>query len=343
MQSYLKQLTEFSESKGRAVRMQNVKHYCELIDRVGRAFEVEASFGISPKIMLFPEASFAGYPPLGLPLKEWIKCGCTQMPGEETDLLAEKAKQFGIYIGGNSYEAPDDWPGCYFNCSFIIGPKGKVVLKYRRIQSLWSGITPHDILDDYVKKDVPLFPVLDTKLGRIAIFPCGEINFPEIARCFMLNGAEVFLHTTGEPRGEVEWFQEMGKRSRAYENKTYLASANRGNPDCHGGSAIFDYNARVLARANTPGETYISAIIDIDALRRIRNTWGYSSFPARLRLEVYASSYQKVVCPANRFLRKPRERLTKFGKIPPEIRKNLVKNKYISEIEDTTGYVDITK
>ena len=50
------------------------------------------------------------------------------VPGEETDMLAAKAKQYGTYIAAQALENDPDWPDLFFNTGFIINPQGKIIL-----------------------------------------------------------------------------------------------------------------------------------------------------------------------------------------------------------------------
>ncbi|MBT6962008.1 MAG: hypothetical protein HOA00_12760, partial [Rhodospirillaceae bacterium] len=86
-------------------------------------------------LVVFPEFNLQGFP-LGESSAEWIEKACFQIPGcAPVERLQKIAQKFGIYLGANAYEAPPEWPGRYFNCSFLIDPSGDIVLKYRRIST----------------------------------------------------------------------------------------------------------------------------------------------------------------------------------------------------------------
>lgn len=307
----------FDTSRAREIMKENLAHYVSIIDRV-------ATRG---KIIVFPEMSIGGFPRANRPVKEWMDIGSIYIPGEETDILADKAKQYGSYIVINQYELDDDWPGRYFNTTFMIDPKGKIALRYRKICTVIST-NPHDILDDYIKKygERALFPVVDTPLGKLGCITCCDITFPETSRCVVMNGAEVLLHPTGEPHAAHRAGWECAKRARAFENMVYLASANVGGTVdkfgiqmYHGYSEIIDYYGRVLGRIDGGGEASISTTINIDGLRRERLTRGRM---VQLRAEVYASYYQRSFWPVNQFLKKPMEHLSEEN----EVRKKAIEN-----------------
>ncbi|MDG6922855.1 MAG: hypothetical protein JRN67_06125, partial [Nitrososphaerota archaeon] len=184
-------------AESRIRRKANLGRALELLDR--RCGGRRAG---SMKIAVFPEFFLAGIPSKET-AKEWIEKACIETPGEETDRFGEYARKYGLYIAGNAYAVDRDLPGAYFNTSFVIDPQGKIVSIYKRNHSSYCS-TPGDLWDEFLKKKGydALFPVVDSPLGKLACFPCGEINFPEVARMFRMKGTEVLLHPTGEPYGE---------------------------------------------------------------------------------------------------------------------------------------------
>ena len=169
-----------------------------------------------------------------------------------------------------------------------------------------------DVLDEYVNRygEDQLFPVVDTPFGRLGCLTCYDINFPEVARCLALNGAEILLHPTSEGRApfmlEDVGGWEIGKRSRAYENLCYLISANQGQflgsdfptDRMRGRSQIIDFTGRVINIGETTGEVIIQADIEMERLRQKRAQM-QMNFVAQLQTEVHARQYaRKTMWPA---------------------------------------------
>jgi predicted amidohydrolase len=265
------------------------------------------------KIAVFPEFFLTGWP-LQESAERFMQKSCCQIPGEETEQLSEQARAFGIYIAANLYEIDDEWPGCWFNCSFIINPEGKVVSKYRRLHTLF-GVSPYDLLEEYLKKYTikDIFPVVETPVGRIAAYPCGEILLPEVARGFVFNGAEILLHCMGGGIPEGSLWDNM-RIVRAAENTAYLASACSGlflgapygTHVSEGGSTIFDYEGRALCRARGPGETTIGTTIDINALRHYRTNVVAGKMLTRLKPDLYQLIYNSItISVPNAFVNQP--------------------------------------
>ncbi|MCB2106427.1 MAG: hypothetical protein KDE14_01945 [Rhodobacteraceae bacterium] len=262
------------------------------------------------KLITFPEM-FLTLAPVGWPrgVKGWLDVGCVEVPGPELEPLFQFARDYGVYIGANCYEYDPKWPMRYFNCSFLINTKGEVVLKYRRLHSHISP-SPHDFLDQYVQTEGwdALFPVADTELGRISMFPCMEISKPEVARMFAMKGAEVLLHPTGDSPDFPGW--TACKLARAFENNCYVVSTNCGGwvskrgyleSTNAGGTKIIDYMGNVINEAKPSGESMKArGLIDIEQLRAHRHTRNSFNMIAQLRTELY-TEYKRTITAPNRF------------------------------------------
>ena len=288
------------------------------VERIGELIDYVTAFGNSDvRLVVLPEYAInARWQRLSV--EEWMQLA-TPIPGPYTDLLAAKAQQRNVYIAANMMEVHPDFPGRFFNTSFLVGPSGEILIKHwKNNNNAWvfPYTTPSDIYTEFVERfgREALFPVARTEIGNIGLLTCGELGFPENARCTMMNGAEVLLHLTSEPtnlsHGDVRNWEGL-RTARAYENKCYLAMANigifegasRGTHGSHGDSAIHNFDGTVLNKVVGPGETTIKGPIDLDALRRAR---GKPFHPVTLRAELYAIEYTNFVgWPNDRFAVEP--------------------------------------
>ncbi len=262
------------------------------------------------KLVTFPEM-FLTLAPVWRNRKssDWLELACVEVPGPELEPLFAAAREAQIFIGANVYEYDPKWPGRYFNCSFLISPEGEVALKYRRLHSTLTP-SPHDFLDDYVDAlgwDA-LFPVADTEIGKIAMFPCREITFPEVARMFALKGAELLIHPTNDSADFPGW--TACKQARALENNCYLISTNAGGwvskrgfleTTNAGGTIMVDYMGSIFEEVRPAGESMKArGLIDIEQLRGHRHSGNVLNVIAQLRTELY-TEYKKTITPPNRF------------------------------------------
>jgi predicted amidohydrolase len=267
-------------------------------DRLAGLIEAACGVPTPPKLVVFPEFAMQG-PPLGRAVGEWIDWACSTIPGPLTEPLQALAQKHGIFIAGNMFEAPAEWPGRYFNSSFIIAPSGEVILNYRRVNTA-AFPSVHDFMTEYLAAtpQEKVFPVVDTELGKLCIIPCGEIVVPEVARAMMMQGAEVILHPTNSKYSQG---QEAAKIARVTENMVYLVSANVAGPIgfspdnaiLGGRSHIIDHHGNTLAYMEDAGESIsVSAEIDIEALRADRWTdSGLENPHLRARYEMYVPYY----------------------------------------------------
>ncbi len=252
------------------------------------------------KLVVLPEYFLTGFP-FGESLSQWKEKACISIEDELFTQMKEFCIQNSIFLSGNFYETDANFPDLYFQSSFIIDDEGKLILRYRRLNSMFAP-TPHDILDDYIKVygEESLFPVADTKLGKLACIASEEILYPEIARCLMMRGAEVFLHSSSETGSPQLTHKEVAKRARAIENMSYVVSANSGgiagidipSSSTDGGSKIVHFEGHILSEANTGESMVANSNIDILALRDYRSKVSMQNYNARQRFELYASSYQ---------------------------------------------------
>lgn len=266
--------------------------------------------GPSVRLVVLPEYFMTGYP-VGDTIEGWAHKAAIAESGPEYEALSAIAQKYNIWLCGNAYESDTNFPGYYFQACFIIGPGGDVVLRYRRLISMFAP-TPHDVWDRYVDLygAESIFPVVDTEIGKLACCASEEILFPEIVRAHALRGAEVILHPTSEVASPELTPKEIARRARAVENLVYVVSANsagvhgEGIPahSVDGMSKIVDYKGRVLVSAAT-GETMAAhAEVDLAALRAHRRKPGMPNYFARQRLELFADVYGSSVYPAGTLL-----------------------------------------
>lgn len=270
------------------------------IERIGSEIAPSIAFiGRDTRLVVLPEYVLTGHP-IGHGVEQWSELAAVDVDGPEHAALGAVAQANNIFLTTNLYERDELFPGLYFQSQVVHDPSGEVVLRYRRLNSVFTP-TPHDVLDTWIDAYGPesLFPVADTEIGRLACIASEEILFPEVARCLAMRGAEVFLHSTSEVASPEITMKDVGKRARAQENVAYVVSANtagiEGSPipgaSTDGGSQVVGYDGRVLVQASTGPSMVANAEIDLAALRRARNRPGMGNLHARNRFDLYAAEY----------------------------------------------------
>jgi predicted amidohydrolase len=255
--------------------------------------------GSDVRLVVLPEYFLTGFP-LGESIAVWSEKAAIDPDGPEYAALGQIAHDQQIFLSGNCYERDPHFPGLYFQVSFVIDPTGQVVLRYRRLNSMFAP-TPHDLWERFLEIYGPesVFPVASTAIGRLACIASEEILFPEVARCLVMRGAEVLIHSSSEVSSPELTQKNIAKMARALENLAYLVSANSAGIEgiaipfasVDGGSKIVDYTGRVLVEAGQGESMAAYAEIDLAALRRYRRRPGMNNLLSRQRFELYARSY----------------------------------------------------
>jgi predicted amidohydrolase len=160
------------------------------------------------------------------------------VPGPSTQFLGELAARLRVWIVAGIYERDG---GRVYNTAVLLGRDGALTGKYRKVclpdEEIEGGITPGS---DY--------PVFDTDFGRIGLFICWDVHFPEVARELASRGAEVlFLPIWGG--------NELLAQARAVENQVHLVASGY---DFRTG--IFDPTGRRIADASTDPEVIVAEV-----------------------------------------------------------------------------------
>jgi predicted amidohydrolase len=270
------------------------------IQRVGEQIAASKRFvGQDLRLVVLPEYFLTGFP-MGESAGAWAQKAALEIDGPEYQALGAIARASEIWLAGNAYERDPHFPGLYFQTSFIIAPAGGVILRYRRLVSLFAP-SPYDVYDRYVAAygvDA-LFPVVDTDLGRLAAVASEEILYPEIARAHALRGAEVLVHSSSETGSNLATPKGIAKLARAQENLAFVVSANSAGIEniaipkssTDGGSTIIDYRGLILAEAGYGESMVAHAEIDIAALRRWRRRPGMGNMLSRQPTGLWAQAY----------------------------------------------------
>src|SRR5712692_601247 len=251
----------------------NLEHLSHLV----KAAAWLSSLDLPVRLIAFPEGALQAFNDevLDLDHVQFARECAIDIPGEETEELGKIARTYDAFIIAQAKARHPALPDRFFNVGFILNPKGEVILKHYTVS--------------------PLFPL-------------------EHARALALNGAEVVYRASyPHPATGNEMF-EIQSRARALDNNMYLVAPNMGTYylfpdettpiDTFGGrSYIIDYKGRIVGKQEYgAGSTYVSGVIDIEALRDHRARAQWDNWMKDLRTELYQLLYEKPIYPKNLYL-----------------------------------------
>jgi len=209
-------------------------------------------------IICFPELATTGY---SLNAK-WRRYAET-VPGQTSNRLASLAHEFGFYLISGIVER-DARSERIFDSTVLLGPEGDLVGVYRKVH-LWAKerkyFTPGS-----------QFPVFKTKVGRVGLGVCYDLEFPESARALALQGAEIIFYSSAQP-SYFKRHVDNYLRSRAAENCVFVAHSNRigreGDLTFFGQSQILSPTLRTLARKES-GTGFAMASVNLRGIYSLR-------------------------------------------------------------------------
>jgi predicted amidohydrolase len=200
---------------------------------------------------------------------------------------AAEAARADIVLAGGFCELGEE--GSVYNSAVLFDKTGLRAV-YRKLH-LWDA----EKLIFAPGADPP--PVIDTRVGRIAMVICYDLEFPELTRSIALAGAQLLLVPTNWPlvaRPQGERPPEVViAMAAARVNRMAIVCADRVGPErgmeWTGGATIVGADGWVAAESREPG--LLSADIDLESALDKRLTEHADAFADR-RPEMYGSLTQ---------------------------------------------------
>jgi N-carbamoylputrescine amidase len=218
------------------------------------------------------------------------------IPCATTDQMAALAAELGVVLIVPIYE--EAMPGVYFNTACVFDADGAYLGKYRK-NHIPDG--PQYLEKYYFTPGDTGYPVFDTKFGRIAVGICWDEWFPEVARIFALQGANILFYPSAigtEPdrpgySSHRAWQTVISAHGIA--NGVFIAASNRVGTEAdmtfYGRSFISDPFGDFLAEAGDE-EAILYADCDFGKIREARELL---HFLRDRRTDTYAPLLQKVL------------------------------------------------
>jgi predicted amidohydrolase len=203
--------------------------------------------------------------------------GRISVPGPQTERISKAAAASNIYVIVGCWEVFKD--GSFANTALLFDRAGKIIGKYNKAHAAvdqfegeppWSKPPKGKDADWFIRNDPEWvmkrgqdFPVFDLDFGRIGILTCYDGWFPETFRILSLKGAEILIWINGR-RGTVEDFIV---KSAMFQTEVAIIATNQ----AYGaGTMIGQWPAQILASCPKAMESYITATINMEQLRKAR-------------------------------------------------------------------------
>lgn len=200
------------------------------------------------------------------------------LPGGPTHAFAaEQAAEHGVHVHISLYERADAPDGLGFNTAIVVAPDGTIVARTRKLH---IPITEGYYEDHYFRpgpasaQDGGGFPVVELEQGRFGFPTCWDQWFPELARAYALQGAEVLVYPTaigsepGHPGFDTQPLWNGVMRGHAIANGLFIVAVNRiGEEDpltFYGSSFVMDPYGRTLCEAPRDRPAVLVADLDLD-------------------------------------------------------------------------------
>ncbi|WML41381.1 carbon-nitrogen hydrolase family protein [Neobacillus sp. OS1-2] len=228
------------------------------IEYISKAKGLGADFVILPEFFMALATPKSGVLPVDV---------AEPLDGPFVTGLMEAARQNEIYVVCGLYESkPDDQKRAY-NTTVLINRSGQLVHSYRKTH-LYDAFSYHE--SDTIIPGDNQYKIVETEFGKIGLMVCYELRFPEIARQFALQEADILVVPAGwvaGPMKEDHWQTLI--RARAIENTLFVCGANLVGDIFTGRSVIVDPMG-VIQASGGEEETLILSDIDLDRIQRVR-------------------------------------------------------------------------
>lgn len=228
---------------------------------MARAYEEE-----HPDLMVFPEL-FMSYFPAKTPHN--IVIGAAQsVDGPFVTALSREAKKYGMWVVcGISERVEDPNDPRKYNTTVVINAEGELAAVYRKTH-LYDAFGYRE--SDINKPGNRFFEPINTPFGRIGLFVCYEVRFPEIARYQRSKGADVMIVPTAWSEGKLKSQQfHTLIDARAIENAVYMVACDLCGDGFLGESCIVDPMGVNIAMAGET-EQLLAGVIDTDRVEAVR-------------------------------------------------------------------------
>jgi N-carbamoylputrescine amidase len=201
-----------------------------------------------------------------------------ELPGGPTFRFAARmAAETGAHVHASLYERADGEDGLGFNTAIVVSPAGELVARTRKLH---IPVTAGYHEDRYFRPgpgDSEAFPLVALGEAHFGLPTCWDQWFPEVARAYSLEGADVLVYPTAigsepdHPDFDTQPLWEQVIVGNGIANGVFMVAVNRIGSEppltFYGSSFISDPYGRILAHAPRDEPAVLVADLDLDQRR----------------------------------------------------------------------------
>ncbi|WP_248928353.1 carbon-nitrogen hydrolase family protein [Paenibacillus hamazuiensis] len=218
-------------------------------------------------LVVFPEV-FMSHFPIGTP-KDVSLRDAEPVDGPFVRGMAELARRYGVWLIFGMREAVEDpEEQRVYNTTVVINSEGHTVSAYRKTH-LFDAFGYNESRN--IKPGDALFEPIETPFGKIGLFVCYELRFPEIARHQAMHGADILIVPSGWVRGplkELHWSNLV--TTRAIENTVFVVACGKVSDNFYIGQSMVVDPMGVTMVAGPETEALIPCRIDLGRVEEVR-------------------------------------------------------------------------
>jgi N-carbamoylputrescine amidase len=197
------------------------------------------------------------------------------LPGGPTfEFAAATAAEFGVHVHASLYERAKGEDGLGYNTAIVVSPSGELVARTRKLH---IPITAGYHEDRYFRPGPAgedAYPLLRLGEASLGLPTCWDQWFPEVARVYGLEGADVIVYPTAigsepdHPEFDTAPLWQQVIVSHGIANGFFVVAVNRTGSEppltFYGSSFVSDPYGRVLAQAPREEPAVLVADLDLD-------------------------------------------------------------------------------
>jgi len=201
-----------------------------------------------------------------------------ELPGGRTfEFAARMAAATGVHVHASLYERADGDDGLGFNTAIVVSPGGELAARTRKLH---IPVTAGYHEDRYFRPgpgDAEAFPLVGLGEVQLGLPTCWDQWFPEVARAYSLEGADVLVYPTAigsepdHPDFDTQPLWQHVIVGNGIANGVFMVAVNRIGEEppltFYGSSFISDPYGRILAQAPRDEPAVLVADLDLDQRR----------------------------------------------------------------------------